>query len=452
MLDTIIIGGGFSGIAAAKLLHEKCLSFKVVEARDRIGGRVHTKHFSEELYLDLGGQWIGPGQDRMYQLCAELTVPYFETYNSGYHMLDFGGKVKKFKGLIPKLDLISLVNIDLVIKKLESMAKSIDQQQPWTHPKASYYDSVSLAYFLEENCKTKASRNLVKLALETVFACELNEVSLLHALFYIKSGRDLNTLINIENGAQQHRIVGGMQTLIERMAEPFREEILFGHPVQSIHQERESVTVIGQGFEYAAKTAIVAIPPPLAANITFDPPLRLKKRQVMDRIAMGIVIKCFMIYEKAFWRKDDFSGQAFSDEHSPFQSMFDSSPKDGSYGIILGFCIGDRAKAFLEKDKTQRQAVMQQVLARYFGEKANDPIQYVDHTMSEEAWSKGCYAGLYPTGAWTGFRDSYRQPHGNIFWAGTEASEKWYGYIEGAVLAGEKAARLVADWGKADKS
>jgi monoamine oxidase len=109
-------------------------------------------------------------------------------------------------------------------------------------------DSVSLAYFLEENCKTKASRNLVKLALETVFACELNEVSLLHALFYIKSGRDLNTLINIENGAQQHRIVGGMQTLIERMAEPFREEILFEHPVQSIRQERESVTVIGQRF------------------------------------------------------------------------------------------------------------------------------------------------------------------------------------------------------------
>jgi monoamine oxidase len=448
MLDTIIIGAGFSGIAAGKLLHEHGRTFKILEARDRIGGRVHTKRFSEELYVDLGGQWIGPGQDRMYQLCEELAVPYFETYNTGYHMLDFGGKVKKFKGLIPKLDPVSLVNIDFVLKKLEKMAKQINVDQPWSHPKAAHYDSVSLAFFLEKNCRTQNCKKIVQLALETVFACELNEISLLHALFYIKSGRDLNTLINIENGAQQHRIVGGMQTLIGRMAEPFREEILFEHPVYAVEQKEGFVHVSGQGFDFPAKTAIIAIPPPLAANIDFNPPLPLEKRQLLDRIAMGIVVKCFMIYEKPFWRKEDFSGQAFADGNSPFQSIFDSSPKDGSYGIILGFCISDRAKAFLQKEKTKRQLTMQQMLVRYFGEKANNPIQYIDHTMSDEAWTKGCYAGLYPTGAWTGFKDAYRKQQGNIFWAGTESSEKWYGYIEGAVLAGEKAAKMVLEWGK----
>jgi monoamine oxidase len=443
MNQVIIIGAGFSGIAAAKKLHEAGISFLVLEARERLGGRVYTKQISEDLYLDLGGQWIGPSQDRMYALCQEYHMDYFETYDQGYNIIDFQKQVKKFKGLIPKLDIISLINLDFVLKKLERLAKSIPQDSPWLHPKSAEFDQVSLAAFVASHCKTNPCRKVVTLALETVFAAELNEVSLLHALFYFKSGRDLNTLINIKNGAQLHRIIGGMQKLVEKMAKPFMDQIKFNHPVISIKKENGVFTIIGESFSFRTKKIIMAIPPVLAGKINFTPMLSAAKRQVLDRIAMGQVGKCFMVYQKPFWREAGFSGQAFADELSPFQSMFDASPKDANYGIILGFTIGNRAKVFFENNKESRKAIMLEKLTSYFGTEAKNPLLYEDFSMTDEAWSRGCYAGLYPTGTWTGFQDAFAKTENDIFWAGTEASKVWFGYIEGAVRAGEVAAENV---------
>jgi monoamine oxidase len=443
MQQVIIIGAGFSGIAAAKILHQAKIPFLVLEARDRLGGRVYTKQLSDDLYLDFGGQWIGPGQERMYELCQEYGVEYSETYDQGYNLIDINQKVKKFKGLIPKMDIASLINLDFVLKKLERLAKSIPLESPWQHPKALAFDSISLAAFLDSNCRTNSCKKVVSLACETVFASELNEISLLHSLFYIKSGRDLNTLINIKDGAQQHRIVGGMQTLIEKMAEPFRASIQFQKAVKKIFRENGNIKILGDGFEFTGKKVIMAVPPPLAAKIDFQPLLSMEKRQLLDRIAMGQVGKCFMVYKKPFWRENGFSGQSFADENSPFQSLFDCSPKDGSYGILMGFTIANRAKKYFRESKERRKKLMVEKLTLYFGKGASEPVLYEDFSMTDEVWSRGCYAGLYPTGAWTGFQDAYAKPEDSIYWAGTEASPVWYGYIEGAVRAGEKAAESV---------
>ncbi|UJP63614.1 flavin monoamine oxidase family protein [Mongoliitalea daihaiensis] len=440
MLDVLIIGAGFSGIAAGKKLFEVGKTFRILEARDRIGGRVYTKRWEDGFYLDLGGQWIGPTQDRMYELCREYGVDYFETYDEGKNLLDLNKKIRSYAGLIPKMDIISLVNLDWLMKKMEKMAASIDPSSPWTHPEAKEYDSISLEAFIHQNCKTQACKKVIRLACETVFAAEMNEVSLLHALFYIRSGTDLNTLISIQNGAQLHRIQGGMGTIAERMAKAFEDSILFSHAVHKIEQTDSFVTVFTEKSSFQAKKLILAIPPPLAAKIDFSPMLPANKRQVLDRIAMGQVGKCFMVYKKPFWRDKGFSGQVLADEHSPFQTLFDASPKDGSIGIILGFTIAERCRAYFEHSKENRQKAMEKQLVSYFGPEASTPIRYEDFTMTDEAWSRGCYAGLYPTGAWTGFQDAYRQTTGNIHWAGTEAATRWFGYIEGAVLAGEKAA------------
>lgn len=442
MLDTIIIGGGFSGIAAARILHKTNKSFIVLEARERLGGRVYTKRFENGQYLDFGGQWIGPTQDRMYALCKEYGVDYYETYNQGYNILDFKGKVKKYKGLIPKIDIISLINLDWILRKMERMAKSVSSANPWTHPKALEYDRILLSDFIQKNCLTRVSHKVITYGLETVFACELHTISLLHALFYIKSGHNLNSLISIRDGAQQHRIVGGMQTLIEKIAVEFQSRILFNHPVESISQDQNIVKVAGAGFEFEAKNVIIAIPPPLAAEIEFSPKLTSQKAQLIRQISMGKVGKCFMVYEKPFWRNKNFSGQALADENSPFQTLFDSSPKNGEYGVILGFTIAERAGEFFKKTIDQRKQAMLQRLVDYFGEEANNPTAYHDYTMTDETWSRGCYAGLYPVGGWMNYRNAYSSTEGRIFWAGTEASDTWFGYIEGAVRAGEKAAQM----------
>lgn len=439
-LDTIIVGGGFSGLAAARILQHANKKFLLLEARERLGGRTHTQYFADGKYVDLGGQWIGPTQDRMYALAKEYQVAWYETYNQGKNILDLHKTIRTYTGLIPKMDVASLINIDVLLKRLESMAKEIPLEAPWLAPKAKAWDSLSLEAFIRQYSYTTSCYKVVRAGLETVYACELNEVSLLHALFYIKSGSSLNNLLSIQDGAQQHRLTGGMQTLAERIASSFSNSIRMNSPVKRITQQEDGVTVEGSDFSYQARHVIIAIPPVLISSIEFTPTLPIYKTQLIEKISMGIVGKVLGVYEKPFWREQGYSGQVVADENEPFQTLFDSSPADGQYGVLLAFCIANRARDFFSKDQEMRKTMALKSFAKYFGDAAFKPVEYIDHCWADEAWSKGCYAGLYPTGAWTNFHDALAKTTGRIHWAGTETSSVWYGYIEGAVRAGERAA------------
>ncbi|HAH36159.1 MAG TPA: amine oxidase [Algoriphagus sp.] len=438
-----IIGAGFSGLAAARILHQKGISFRLFEARERLGGRVYTKQIQEDLYLDLGGQWIGPSQTRMYELCKEYGVPYFETYNQGQSILDLNGRIKSYKGTIPKLDIISLLNLDMIVRKLERMASKIDLEKPWTHPKAQEFDGQTLMDFLKRNSKTEACLQVMKVGMQTIFSCEPEELSLLHALFYIKSGTSLDVLISIKNGAQQHRIHGGMQTLAEAIAKPFFDRIQFDSPVLSIIQEKEKITLSTSKGAQVFSHIIFAVPPPLLKKIGINPPLSDQKQKLLEGYEMGYIGKCQMVFAKPFWRHKNLSGQAVSDSEFYLQTIFDSSPADSKYGVLMGFVIGNKARKFFQMDEDSRKQAVKKQLIQYFGEEANQEINYVDHTMNEETWSEGCYAGIREVNSWTKYQNSYSQSEGRLHFAGTEAATRWHGYIEGAVRAGETAAEKI---------
>ncbi len=444
-LDAIIVGGGFSGLAAARIFQKAGRKFILLEARERLGGRTYTKKISPDKYVDLGGQWIGPTQDRMYELAREYQLSWYETYNEGKNILDLNKKLREYTGLIPKMDVASLLNVDYLLRKLEGMARRIPLESPWTALNAVALDSTSLQAFVSRHSFTRSCYEVVKAGLETVYACELNEVSLLHALFYIRSGTNLNTLLSIKDGAQLHRIQGGMQTLAERIGESFSASIRLNSPVKRIIQKDNAVTAEGIDFSFEARRMIIAIPPVLISDIDFQPGLPMYKSQLLQKLSMGIVGKVLGVYEKPFWRDKGYSGQVVADSGSPFQTLFDSSPADSRYGVLLAFCIADRARDFFSNDLESRRKIALENFATYFGAEAALPIEYVDHCWANEPWSKGCYAALYPTGAWTNFHDALTEPFGAIHWAGTETSPVWYGYIEGAVRAGERAANEVVN-------
>jgi monoamine oxidase len=184
----------------------------------------------------------------MYELAKEYGVAWYETYNQGRNIIDLNKTIRTYQGLIPKMGVISLLNIDYALKKIERMARKIPREAPWTSPQARKYDSITLEAFIRTICYTDDCYKVVRAGLETVYACELNELSLLHALFYIRSGTNLNNLLSIDNGAQQHRLKGGMQTLAEKIAEPFLSSIKLDHPVRRIRQETSGVVVEGDSF------------------------------------------------------------------------------------------------------------------------------------------------------------------------------------------------------------
>lgn len=398
--DAIVVGAGYAGLTAAHELIRAGRNVLVLEARDRIGGRVYTQTFDDGTYLDLGGAWIGPTQDRIYKLAREFGVETFPTYDNGQSTQAFRGKIRRYNGLIPPLPLGALLSLDRAIKQLNKLARTVNLQQPWATPNARQLDSMTLASWMDGQMIFETARRFLRIAVEAIWAADPCEISLLHALFYIRSGRDLDTLMNIRNGAQEERFVGGAQTVANRMADQFRDRIQLRSPVRSIVQTNGRVEVVGDDFSYTANRVIVAIPPVQAARIDFQPLLPTQRELLTQRVPMGSAWKCYAVYEKPFWRDKGYNGLAATpDGHVTV--TFDNSPPDGSRGILLGFVLGNQAKTFATLSEQDRRLSALHSFGTFFGLEALRPLRYVDHSFMNDEWVRGCYAGIMGPGVWT---------------------------------------------------
>jgi monoamine oxidase len=249
--------------------------------------------------------------------------------------------------------------------------------------------------------------------------------------------------VDTEGGAQQDRFVGGSQLVAIRAAESLGDDLVLRAPVRRIVHRGSTVTVVADGATAWAKRVVVAIPPPLAGRIAYDPPLPGHRDQLTQRMPQGAVVKCMAIYDEPFWRADGLSGQATSDA-GPAKVIFDNSPPDGSPGVLLGFLEGRRAREFTRVSQEERREAVTGTFARLFGPRAAKPERYIDRSWAEEEWTRGCYGCYLPTGGWTAYGDALKAPVGRIHWAGTETASIWMGYIDGAIRSGERAAIEVA--------
>ena len=438
--DVIVIGAGYAGLTATHELLKAQKNVLLIEARDRVGGRVHTQRFDDGSYVDLGGAWVGPTQDRIYALAHEFGVETFRTFDEGKSSQFFRGQVKRYKGLIPPLPVGALLSLDMAIKKLNKLARTVDLAEPWKTANAHRLDSMTLATWMEGQMRFAVARQFFRIAAEAIWAADPAQISLLHALFYIKSGQNLETLMNVKDGAQQERFVGGAQTTADRMAAQFSERIVYDSPVSAIVQDNEQVQVITGQKTYVARRVVVTVPPALQSRIDFQPLLPAQRAQLIQRMPMGAVWKCYAIYDRPFWRDKGLNGLAATpDGHVTV--TFDNSPEDGSQGILMGFVLGNQASQFAQLSDEDRKRSALHAFATFFGSEALNPVRYLDHSFINEEWSRGCYAGVPGPGLWTTLGPALRRPVGRIHWAGTETSDIWNGYIDGAVRSGERVAR-----------
>ncbi len=446
----LVVGAGLSGLAAARALVGAGRDVVVLEARDRVGGRIEGGFLDDGTPIELGGQWIGPTQTRMAELVAELGLSTFRTWNDeGSILIDLGGKqsrMKPVKGAVPRLNPFALADLAQGLARFTKAASRVDLERPWQSPDAADLDGQTFETWIGRNLRTSIGRAYFRVACEAVFSADAKDLSLLHALFYAHSGTDFETLLSTDGGAQQDRILGGSIRIAEGMAADLVARgagVRLGVPVRTIAQHDDGVVVqLASGESVPGERVVVTLPPTLAGRLDYQPPLPSWRDQLTQRLPAGSVIKLYAVYPEPFWRADGLNGQAASDR-GPVKVTFDNSPPSGTPGILMGFMEGADARQFARATQEERRAAAVECFVRYFGPRAAEPIAYVERDWMAEPYSRGCYGAHFTTGVWTAYGPALREPVGRIHWAGAECSPVWNGYMEGAVRAGEACAREV---------
>jgi monoamine oxidase len=427
-----------AGLCAARQLRRQDLSVFVLEARDRVGGRMLSQQVGREV-LDLGGQWQGPTQDRLADLAAEFGVRMFPQHHQGRKILSWGGKLRYYSGEIPWLSPLALVELILLRSRLTNMAGQVPPDRPWAAARAADWDSMTLETWKRRHLHSNGARLFLDIVTRAVLTSEPRDLSLLYFLSYLRWGQGLDRLISIPNGAQENRFVGGAQQICQCIADELGSSLVLNAPVLAIEQDADGVTVRTGAGACRGRVAIVAVPPVVAGRICYAPDLPAKRDQLTARMPMGSVIKYIAVYDRAFWREAGFSGEAFSDT-GPTVTTFDDSSPDGSHPALVTFSDGEVARVWSERSAEERKRAVLGELVRFFGRQAGQPIAFVEKNWLEDPWSRGCYVGVMGPGTMTAYGSALREPCGRIHWAGTETATEWTGYIEGAIQSGRRAA------------
>jgi monoamine oxidase len=451
--DVIVVGAGFAGLAAAREIVRAGRTAIVLDARDRVGGRVLNHPIGDGHVVEVGGQWVGPTQDRMLALAHELGVETFKTYNEGQNVyLRRAGLVQRQRystggplGPVPP-ELPGAAEAGAAIALLNDLAAQVPPEAPWRAPQARELDGQTFETWKNAHAATDGGRFLLDVGIEAVFAAEPRDVSLLFVLMYIAAARngatapDFNRLLNTAGGAQESRFVGGSELVALRMAQALgSSRLVLGAPVRRIVQRHGEVRVDADGTTVRAHRAIVAMAPTLAGRIAYEPALPALRDQLTQRYPMGNVIKCQAIYDRPFWRDDGLTGQAVGDA-DPVRVTFDNSPPDGGPGVLLGFIEGELARQWGRRPPDERRAAVLESFAAYFGAPARQARDYVERDWSGDPWSRGCYVGFTGPGVLLDYGEELRRPVDRVHWAGTETATMWNGYMEGAVESGRRAA------------
>ncbi|MDB5483208.1 MAG: hypothetical protein JWO83_4261 [Caulobacteraceae bacterium] len=438
--EVAIVGAGIAGLKAAASLVDLGCSVVVLEANDRVGGRLKASEVAGRV-VDVGGQWVGARHTVLLEEARRLGIDTYPQFAKGRTQLQLQGRLTRFTGDVPRMPLLALLEVARLQRLWARDMATVPAAAPWTARNAREWDAMSLESWILDHLHTAGARAFARIVPRGAWAAEAAQVSYLWFLDALRQCEGFGYLMAVEGGMLDAKFMGGMHQIARRLAEELGDRVMLSAPVRRIRQDNAGVVLATDQGEVEARFAIIAAPPGPIASIQFEPHLPALRDGLQQRMPMGLIIKAAVAYPTPFWRVAGFSGQVATDDDVLGIVMDDT--QDTGPAILLCFIEGEEALAMSAAVPAERRRRVLASLVRFFGPEAAEPIGYDDNDWTREPWTHG-YVGAMPPGVMTRFGAALREPCGRIHWAGTETATEWAGCIEGAMRSGLRAAEEVA--------
>lgn len=471
--DVVVIGAGAAGLTAANDLRTAGLSVVVLEARDRVGGRLWTDVVDGAM-LELGGQWVSPDQTALIDTVADLGLETYSRYREGDSVyVGPDGEAKRFTGEMFPVAPETEKAIDDITARLDQMVAEIDPDKPWEHPNAAEWDKISWdAWLREQTDDDEAVRNLAFATGSAMLTKPTHTFSLLQSLLMAASAGSYSNLVDADFILDK-RVAGGLQQVPELLAERLGDDVILNQPVRRIvwgaasatpaspadaatgqrvadlraltarvdaaKSSSDGVTVIADGVTVRARFAVLALAPVLYSRISFEPPLPRVQHQMHQHISMGFVIKVHAVYETPFWRDKGLSGTAFS-PYELVHEAYDNTNHGDERGTLVGFVSDQNADDVFRLSAEERRERILESLSHYYGPEAKNPVVYYESDWGTEEWTRGAYAASFDMGGLHRYGADLREPVGAIHLACSDMAGAGYQHVDGAIRQGHRAA------------
>lgn len=440
--DVAVVGAGIAGLVAASELVAAGQDVIVLEARDRVGGRVLNTEIGGEPN-ELGGQWVAPYQAEMHALLADLGLELFHSFREGDHVyLDADGTLHRYHGDEAPLAESSARAYEEAVAKLDAIVAELDPEVPWQHPRAAELDAISFEQWLAAEVEDTLARDLLRAFMAGGYMTKPAETfSLLGALATVAGAGSVANLFEPDL-CLHSRVVGGSQLIPLRLADRLGDRVVLDQPVQSLDWSEDGVSLATSRLAVTARSAVVAVPPNVAGLIRYSPTLPAWRMRLHQAMSQGDVIKVLAVYEEPFWRAEGLAGEGFA----PYQlvrEVYDNTPPAGRPGVLCTFLAAEKARAAERLEPDERRALVLEGLARLFGARALDAVEVIERDWSQEEWTRGAYAATFGVGGLSRHGPDLTRPVGPIHWAGTDLAGVGHMHMEGAVRSGRAAARAV---------
>jgi monoamine oxidase len=443
----VVVGAGLSGLAAALVLRSGGWEVIVLEARDRVGGRVHTLHlpFTDGLHVEAGGESIDNNHVQIQALARHyrLTLAHRPADKLENAAVYRGGKRSALHA-IAAADPGALAGYAAFGGALVEMAGNLDPAHPELASQAELWDGQSLQDFAATQTLDADAELLVQSDYRGNYNAQFDQVSL---LFVLQQSIVDDALP--ESGVESMRIAAGNSALPEAMARDLGTAVRLNSPVTKIEQHSWGVrvnaaTVAGGASTLEAAHLVLAVPPPALRAVSFDPALPSEVVAMINELDLGHAVKVSTEYDRRFWLSEGLSG--FTISNLPFGvgwDATDSMPGGADRpGVLTQFVTGDAARSGAALGDRRRIASFQRQLDTVYPE-GRQKKGGIATTMAwaDEQYTGGGYA-VYAPGQMTRFWPLLRQPHGAIWFAG-EHTETLAGYMESAVRSGQRVAATI---------